>query len=129
MNKLLFVAFLVVSCGQSAKIQPLPLRIDSAILREHDSAVSHETAGVDPMPVICQPQSFGLTICRSDRPIWGERASSERPDSVTLFFDYKTVAVASGRHIHFAQPHLWRKFLQLRAWNKNHCSDHLKETL
>lgn len=128
MNKLL-LAFLVVSCGQSAKIRPLPLRIDSAILREHDSAVSHETGAVDPMPVIDQWRGQRIVVDHSDRPIWDYRISSERPDSVTLFFDFKAVAVTSRAHIHFGEPRLWRKFLQLRAWNKNHCSDHLKETL
>lgn len=152
MYKPFLLAFLLASCGtqQSKPFNPDGAYVDS-LLQDHHQApsfISSDTADtstqrvydssvraeypdstVDPMPVKGKQESQNIQFFHPERPMWFYGWVDGRPDSCTLSFDFKPVATISQGHIWIPQPRLLRKFLQLRAWNKNHCSDHLKETL
>lgn len=46
MNKLIIFSLLIASCGQPPKPTPSSLKIDSAILRQHDSVVAKESTEI-----------------------------------------------------------------------------------
>lgn len=110
MHKLIFISLLIASCGQPPKPIPSPLKIDTSILRDHDSVVATEGASIFHVKV-------KLWECSPNGPIYCVLATNnDWQDSIELL-DCLDLTASGDKEIQFkggvdivVQVKLFQKF-------------------